>query len=164
MTGTPPTISNMPKHSAGILLFRRTASGAQVLLAHPGGPFFARKDAGAWSIPKGEIEEGEDPLAAALREFTEETGFTVTGTPVALEPVRQAGGKLVHAWAVEQDLDPPGFTSVTFSMEWPPRSGKKQDVPEIDRLEWFTLDSARAKILAGQSPLLDQLAAKLAQR
>jgi predicted NUDIX family NTP pyrophosphohydrolase len=146
----------VPKRSAGILVFRRTKSGLEVLLAHPGGPFWARKDDGAWTIPKGELAEGEDPLEGAKREFGEETGFDVTGEPVALEPVRQAGGKVVLAWAVEQAVDPAGFTSNTFSMEWPPRSGKRAEFPEVDRLEWFTVDTARRKILSGQLGLVEE--------
>ena len=145
------------KQSAGILLFRDTAGRLEVLLVHPGGPFWAAKDAGAWSIPKGRIDEGEDPLAAARREFEEETGTRATGEPRALEPRRQPGGKLVYAWAMRGDLDPAAVTSTTFSMEWPPRSGRRQQFPEVDRAAWFTLDEARRKILKGQAPFLDDL-------
>jgi predicted NUDIX family NTP pyrophosphohydrolase len=145
------------KKSAGLLLFRDAAGRREVLLVHPGGPFWAKKDAGAWSIPKGEIGEGEDPLAAAKREFEEETGTRPTGEAIALEPRRQPGGKLVHAWAMRGDLDPATVTSTTFSMEWPPRSGRRQEFPEVDRAAWFSLDEARAKILKGQAPFLDDL-------
>ena len=149
------------KQSAGILLFRQVSSCTEVLLVHPGGPLWARKDEGAWSIPKGELAAGEDPLAAALREFEEETGHAPSGETLALEPVRQASGKLVHAWAVRGDLDPERVRSNTFTLEWPPRSGRRQEFPEIDRAAWFTLAEARAKILAGQADLLAQLRARL---
>ena len=145
------------KKSAGILLFRDTAGRLEVLLVHPGGPFWAAKDAGAWSIPKGGIDAGEDPLAAARREFEEETGTRPTGEPLALEPRRQPGGKLVYAWAMRGDLDHTAVTSMTYSMEWPPRSGRRQDFPEVDRAAWFALDEARTKILKGQAPFLDEL-------
>lgn len=145
------------KTSAGLLLYRDAAGRLEVLLVHPGGPFWAKKDAGAWSIPKGEIGEGEDPLAAAKREFEEETGTRPTGEAVALESRRQAGGKLVHVWAIRGDLDPGAVKSTTFSLEWPPRSGRRQEFPEVDRAAWFTVDEARAKILKGQAPFLDDL-------
>ena len=145
------------KTSAGLLLYRDAAGRLEVLLVHPGGPFWAKKDAGAWSIPKGEIGEGEDPLAAAKREFEEETGTRPTGEAIALAPRRQAGGKLVHAWAVRGDLDPAALKSTTFTLEWPPRSGRRQEFPEVDRAAWFTLDEARDKILKGQAPFLDDL-------
>jgi predicted NUDIX family NTP pyrophosphohydrolase len=154
----------MPKHSAGLLLFRRAESGWQVLLAHPGGPFWARKDKGTWSIPKGELAEDEDPLQGALREFAEETGHHVTGEFIALDPLRQPGGKLVSAWAVEADFDPARLRSNTFSMEWPPRSGRQASFPEIDRAAWFGLDEARSRILRGQVGFLDAIAARLADR
>ncbi|HTP35568.1 MAG TPA: NUDIX domain-containing protein [Candidatus Acidoferrales bacterium] len=143
--------------SAGLLLFRNTGAGLEVLLVHPGGPFWAKKDEGAWSIPKGEIAEGEDPFDAAKREFAEEIGSESSGEFLPLAPVRQAGGKLVHAWALASDLDVSTIRSNLFSMEWPPRSGKQQQFPEIDRAAWFTLDIARLKILKGQLPLLDDL-------
>jgi predicted NUDIX family NTP pyrophosphohydrolase len=152
----------MPKHSAGLLLFRRAESGWQVLLVHPGGPFWARKDQGAWSIPKGELAEGEDPLEAAIREFAEETGQHVTGNFIALDPLRQPGGKLIHAWAVEADFDLTQLRSNTFSMEWPPRSGRQASFPEVDRAAWFGLGEARSRILIGQVGFLDALAARLA--
>lgn len=145
------------KKSAGLLLYRDAVGRLEVLLVHPGGPFWAKKDAGAWSIPKGEIGEGEDPLAAAKREFEEETGTRPPGEAIALPPRRQAGGKLVHAWAVRGDLDPAALKSTTFTLEWPPRSGRRQEFPEVDRAAWFTLDEARGKILKSQAPFLDDL-------
>ena len=151
----------MPKESAGLLAFRRTPGGLEVLLAHPGGPFWAKKDEGAWSIPKGELAAGEDPLAAALREFEEETGVIIAGTPLALQPVRQPSGKIIRAWALEGDLDPATVKSNTFSLEWPPRSGRQQEFPEIDRVAWLPVEEARRKIVPGQVPLLEQLALEL---
>ena len=145
----------MPKKSAGLLLFRRR-DRLEVLLVHPGGPLWAKKDEGAWSIPKGEIDPGEDPLTAARREFAEELGTEVSGEFIALHPIRQASGKLVYAWAVESDFDVATLVSGTFSMEWPPRSGRMQDFPEADRAEWFTIDEAKQKINKGQVPLLDE--------
>jgi predicted NUDIX family NTP pyrophosphohydrolase len=145
------------KTSAGLLLFRRNGT-LEVLLVHPGGPLWAKKDEGAWSIPKGEIEPGEDPLAAARREFAEELGSPVTGEFIELTLIRQASGKLVHAWAVESDFDPATLNSGTFSMEWPPRSGRQQQFPEVDRAEWFTIDHATRKINKAQIPLLEHLA------
>jgi Predicted NTP pyrophosphohydrolase len=145
------------KASAGILLFRERAGRLEVLLAHPGGPYWAKKDAGAWTIPKGEIAEDEEPLAAARREFEEETGARVEGEPLPLTPRRQPGGKLVHAWAMRGDLDPAAVRSITFTMEWPPRSGRQQAFPEVDRAGWFGLPDARGKILKGQAPFLDEL-------
>ena len=125
---------------------------------HPGGPLWAKKDLGAWSIPKGEPLPGEEALAAARREVEEETGLRPGGTPRPLTPVRQPGGKLVEAWALEGDCDPAAIVSGTFSMEWPPRSGRTASFPEVDRAAWFTLDEARRRILTGQRPLLDELA------
>ena len=147
----------MARTSAGLLLFRGKDHRVEVLLVHPGGPLWAKKDEGAWSIPKGEIESGEDPLSAARREFEEELGSPVSGDFIPLTPVRQASGKLVHAWAVEADFDPATLRSGTFSMEWPPRSGRQQHFPEVDRAEWFSLDEARRKINKAQIALLDQL-------
>lgn len=147
----------MPKQSAGLLLFRQRSAVLEVLLVHPGGPFWAKKDAGAWSIPKGEILAGEEPLAAARREFEEELGATISGDFVSLGVVKQPGGKHVHAWAVRGDFDPTLLKSNTFSMEWPPKSGQLRDFPEVDRAEWFDLATARTKILGGQLPLLDRL-------
>jgi predicted NUDIX family NTP pyrophosphohydrolase len=145
------------KRSAGLLLYRKRAGHLEVFLVHPGGPFWAKRDAGAWTIPKGEIGADEDPLAAARRETTEETGFTPEGDFVELPPVRQKAGKLVHAWAIEADCDPLELRSNAFSMEWPPRSGRMAEFPEIDRGAWFGLDEARAKLLEAQHPLLDAL-------
>lgn len=152
----------MKKASAGLLLYRRGPGGrVEVFLVHPGGPFWAARDAGAWSIPKGELADGEDGLAAAIREFTEETGQQVHGEFTPLQPVKQPGGKTVHAWAVEAECDPERLVSNTFSMEWPPKSGHRREFPEIDRAGWFPLSDARTRLLAGQVPLLDQLAARL---
>jgi predicted NUDIX family NTP pyrophosphohydrolase len=145
------------KESAGLLLFRDANGRREVFLAHPGGPFWAKKDAGAWSIPKGEIGPAEEPLVAALREFEEETGVRMKGNAIALPPRRQPGGKLVHAWAMRGDLDPATVRSNRFELEWPPRSGRRQEFPEIDRAGWFSLTEAREKILKGQAPLLDDL-------
>lgn len=147
----------MPRQSAGLLLFRESRGAIEVLLVHPGGPFWARKDDGAWSIPKGEFDADEEPLAAARREFAEETGATVDGEFIELQPVRQPSGKIVHAWAVRADFDPAQLRSNTFAMEWPPKSGQLREFPEVDRAAWFAVDEARAKIQPGQLPLLDQL-------
>jgi predicted NUDIX family NTP pyrophosphohydrolase len=148
----------MPKSSAGILLYRVRAGEPEVLLVHPGGPFWARKDRGAWSIPKGEYEEGDDPRAAALREFEEETGRPLdAGELAALGKIKQRGGKVVTAWAAEGDLDPAAITSNTFQLEWPPRSGRMREFPEVDRAQWFALPEARTKILPAQEELLDRL-------
>lgn len=151
------------KTSAGILLYRRCDGEPQVFLAHPGGPFWAKKDLGAWTIPKGEVGEGEDPLAAAKREFAEEIGVRIDGEFVALKPVRQRSGKIVLAWALEGDCDARATRSNVFSMEWPPKSGKRVEFPEIDRAEWFSLEEARRRLLAGQVPLLDELEARWGQ-
>ncbi|HEY1306283.1 MAG TPA: NUDIX domain-containing protein [Vicinamibacterales bacterium] len=148
----------MSKISAGLLMFRRGTTELEILLVHPGGPFWARKDDGAWSIPKGEIGENEDALAAARREVAEETGASPDGPFIPLTPVRQAGGKVVHAWAIESDFDLSSLTSNTFQMEWPPRSGHQRTFPEVDRAAWFTIGDARQKILRGQRPLIDELA------
>jgi predicted NUDIX family NTP pyrophosphohydrolase len=145
------------KTSAGILLYRRRGDGLEVFLVHPGGPFWAKKDLGAWSLPKGELTEEEDPLDAARREFTEETGFPIDGEFRPLQPLRQPGGKTVLAWAVEGDCDPAELRSNTFELEWPPKSGKRRAFPEVDRGEWFSIDEARKRILAGQAPFLDEL-------
>jgi predicted NUDIX family NTP pyrophosphohydrolase len=152
----------MAKISAGLLLYRRRQGGPEVFLVHPGGPFWSKKDAGAWSIAKGEASAGEALLAAAQREFQEETGLAVTGDFRALEPVRQPSGKLVRAWAVEADCDADAIRSNSFEMEWPPRSGRKQAFPEVDRAAWLDLATARVKITKGQRPLLDQLERLLA--
>jgi predicted NUDIX family NTP pyrophosphohydrolase len=147
----------MPAVSAGLLLFRRGSTALEVLLVHMGGPFWARKDAGAWTIPKGEVNPGEELLDTARREFLEETGFAPAGVLVPLGHIKQAAGKVVHAWAVEGDFDVTLLASNTFSMEWPKGSGKIREFPEVDRAEWFTLQEARARILKGQLPLLDAL-------
>jgi len=143
-------------------MFRRRAAGLEVLLAHPGGPFFARKDDGAWSIPKGEVDPGEDLLAAACREFAEEVGFRPAGQFIRLHPITQKGGKVVHAWAVEGDCDPAAAGSNTFTMEWPPHSGKHAEFPEIDRVAWFDVPTARRKIKQAQAPLVEELERLLA--
>ena len=148
--------------SAGILLFRQHEGAVEVLLGHPGGPFWRRKDEGAWMIPKGAIEEGEAPAEAALREFEEELGTRVATMPFPLTTIRQAGGKVVAVFAAEGDLDASAISSATFQMEWPPRSGRQQDFPELDRAEWMTLDEARRRMLPSQRPILDALVAKLA--
>ena len=148
----------MAKRSAGILLHRRREGGLQVFLAHPGGPFWAKKDLGAWTIPKGEVGEGEDPLAAAKREFAEEIGVRLEGEFTALAPIRQKSGKLVLAWAIEGDVDPEALRSNLFSMEWPPRSGQRAEFPEVDRAAWFDVDEAKRRILAAQVPLIEELA------
>jgi len=150
-----------PPHSAGILLFRRRDGEAQVLLIKPGGPFWRNKDAGAWMIPKGMVEPGEVPAEAALREFEEETGSPLTAVPFPLATVRQAGGKIVEAFAVEGDLDPAGIRSIDFAMEWPPRSGRIEHYPEAAEARWMPLGEARAMMLPSQLPLLDALEAKL---
>jgi len=147
----------MPKTSAGILIYRRPPAGAEVLLVHPGGPFYARRDAGVWSIPKGEYEPGEEALAAAVREFEEETGFRPNGPFLELMPVQQKGGKVVRAWASEGDCDPAVLRSNLFTLEWPPRSGQLREFPEVDRGAWFPLAEARRRILAGQLPLVEEL-------
>jgi predicted NUDIX family NTP pyrophosphohydrolase len=153
----------MPQKSAGILLYRLAASGPEVLLVHPGGPFWAKKDAGAWSIPKGLVEPGEDaPLAAARRELAEETNAAADGPAVALGSFRQPGGKIVEAWAVEGEFDLAGFRSNTFAMQWPPKSGRMAEFPEADRGGWFAIPEAREKILKGQLPILDALLEHLA--
>jgi len=147
----------VPKRSAGLLLYRRGERGLEVFLVHPGGPFWAKKDLGAWSIPKGEYGEDEDPFAAALREFAEETGFAVSGRFVELGTIRQAGGKMVSAWALEGDCDAAALKSNLCEVEWPPRSGRSLQVPEVDRGAWFVPEEARRHILAGQEPFLDML-------
>jgi predicted NUDIX family NTP pyrophosphohydrolase len=152
------------QRSAGILAWRRRDGAPEVLLVHPGGPFWQRKDAGAWSIPKGEIDEGEDALAAARREFAEETGVAIDGAFAALPSCRLRSGKVVEAFAVEADLDAGAMRSNTFELEWPPRSGKTASFAEVDRYAWFSLDDAAEKLNAGQRPLLAALANLLGPR
>ena len=152
----------MPKRSAGIVLFRRACGGVlEVLLVHPGGPFWVRRDAGAWSIPKGEVDVGEDERACALRELAEETGSTFADVPedalLPLGEVRMRSGKVVTAWALEGDIDADAVVSNAFELEWPPRSGRTQTFPEVDRAAWLALDAAREKLLPAQTPLLDRL-------
>jgi predicted NUDIX family NTP pyrophosphohydrolase len=156
MSGLPPRTQ---RQSAGIVLHRRRGGQVEVLLVHPGGPFWARRDAGAWSIPKGEHEPDEEPLAAARREFEEELGTAPPdGPPLELGEIRQKGGKVVRAWRLEGDLDPAGVVSNTFELEWPPRSGRRLQVPEVDRAEWFSLEEARRRINPAQVELLQRLA------
>ena len=154
-------MSRASKKSAGLLLFRETATGLEVLLVHPGGPFWAKKDDASWSIPKGEFEEGEEPLAAAKREFEEEMGVPPSGEFLPLKHLKQPSGKVVFAWAVRSDFDPSSLRSNMFSMEWPPKSGRQREFPEVDKAAWFDVETARRKILKGQAPFLDQLLVKL---
>jgi predicted NUDIX family NTP pyrophosphohydrolase len=147
----------MSKKSAGLLLYRKISDRLEVLLVHPGGPFWAKKDEGAWSIPKGEFEDDEEPFSAAKREFAEEVGSNPEGEAVPLRPVRQPSGKLIYAWVMKYNLDLANFRSNTFPMEWPPKSGRYQDFPEVDRAAWFAIEAARHKIVKGQMPFLDQL-------
>jgi predicted NUDIX family NTP pyrophosphohydrolase len=150
----------MPKTSAGLLLFRRTDGELEVLLVHPGGPYWRNKDDGAWSVPKGEYEPGEDPPEVARREFEEELGVAPPdGAGEPLGEIRQSGGKIVTAWAHEGDLDVDTMRSNTFEMEWPPRSGRMQEFPEVDQAAWFSIDEARWKLNRGQLPFLDRLTA-----
>jgi predicted NUDIX family NTP pyrophosphohydrolase len=144
-------------------MFRRSDSEVEVFLVHPGGPFWAKKDAGAWSIPKGEYAENEDPLEAAKREFQEETGFRPQGRFIGLSEVKQPGGKAISGWAFEGDCDPTKLKSNTFVTEWPPRSGHRIEAPEIDRGAWFPVEEARARLLIGQRPFLDRLLERLRQ-
>lgn len=150
----------MSKTSAGLLMFRVRGERLELLLVHPGGPFFRNKDEGAWSIPKGELAAGEDPLAAARREFTEETGFVAQGPFIELSPVRLKSGKTVLAWACEGDCDPAQIRSNTFTIEWPPRSGRKAEFPEVDRADFFDVETAKRKLNPAQVPLVDELVRK----
>jgi predicted NUDIX family NTP pyrophosphohydrolase len=143
--------------SAGLLLYRKRSGSLQVFLVHPGGPLWSKKDAGAWSIPKGLVDQGENPLAGAKREFREETGFTITGQFIPLRPVKLRSGKVVQAWAIESDCEPGMIKSNTFLMEWPPRSGRQQEFPEVDRAAWFDIREAKQKISQGQTDLLEEL-------
>jgi predicted NUDIX family NTP pyrophosphohydrolase len=147
----------MSNQSAGLLLYRSKKNHLEVFLVHPGGPFWAKKDLGSWSIAKGEFQQDEDPLLAAQREFHEETGFTISGEFKPLSSIKQKGGKIVHAWAIEGDIDQTKIKSNTFKLEWPPKSGKLKEFPEIDKAEWFTLAVAREKINPGQTAFLDRL-------
>ena len=149
----------MAKQSAGLLVYRVRERELEVFLVHPGGPFWAKKDAGAWSIPKGEFVVGEDPLDAARREFMEETGFAIEGPFASIGEIRQPGGKVVHAFVATADLDPAKVVSNTFSLEWPPRSGRWTEYPEVDRAAWFRLEDAAGKINRGQAELLKRLSA-----
>jgi predicted NUDIX family NTP pyrophosphohydrolase len=153
--------AGMPKRSAGLLLYRRRAAGPEVFLVHPGGPFWAKRDAGAWSLPKGEYSPGEDALAAARREFAEETGLRLEGEPVALGSFRQSSAKTVDVWALEGDVDPVRLRSNTFTMEWPPRSGRMQELPEVDRAAWYALPEAARKLVKGQVVILEALRNRL---
>jgi predicted NUDIX family NTP pyrophosphohydrolase len=149
----------MPKQSAGLLVYQRRSGALEVFLVHPGGPFWQNKDLGAWSIPKGLFADGDDPLEAARREFHEETSFIATGPFLPLGLLKQPGGKIVHAWAMEGDYDAAAVKSNSFPLQWPPKSGKFIEVPEVDRAEWFTLETARERILPGQLEFLDRLTA-----
>ena len=151
----------MAKQSAGILLYRFVSDRLQVFLVHPGGPFFKNKDEGSWSIPKGEFADYENPLDAAKREFLEETGQSIDGNFIELTAIHQKGGKTVHAWAVEGDIDHETIVSNTFEIEWPPRSGKKQIFPEIDRAAWFDIEAAKDKINSAQADLIKELQSKV---
>ena len=148
------------KRSAALLVYRRTGSGTEVFLVHPGGPFWVKKDLGAWSIPKGEFDEDEDGLAAAKREFFEEVGQAIEGNFIALTPVKQRGGKVVHTWAVEGEVDAAAVKSNEFEMEWPPRSGRTARFPEVDRGQWFPMVEALRRILPAQAQILEELLAK----
>jgi predicted NUDIX family NTP pyrophosphohydrolase len=151
-----------PRVSSGILLYRRPGGRLQVLLAHPGGPFFARKDDGHWTIPKGEVDPGEELFAVGRREFEEETGQPLPdGRSLELGSIVQKGGKIVHGWAIEGDLDPDAGASNTFELEWPPGSGRRQTFPEIDRVAWFDLDEARRRVKPTQIPFIDRLESAL---
>jgi predicted NUDIX family NTP pyrophosphohydrolase len=152
-----PVRASAKAQSAGLLLFRQMDGDIQILLGHPGGPFWSRKDEGAWTIPKGLIAAGEPPLIAAQREFAEETGHYPKGDAIPLGSATQPGGKVVHVWAMEGDWNPADIRGNTFEMEWPPRSGRRQSFPEIDRAEWFTVAEARKKILKGQALFIDRL-------
>jgi predicted NUDIX family NTP pyrophosphohydrolase len=150
----------MAKISAGILIYRKRKNRIEVLLLHPGGPFWKNKDDGAWTISKGELNEGEEPLKAAIRELKEETGISISKPPTPLMSVMQPSGKLVHAWAIELDVDASLVKSDLFEMEWPPHSGKKAKFPEIDKADWFTFQDAKVKIMKGQFPFLEELSKK----
>lgn len=151
----------MAKKSAGILLYRFQNKQVQVLLVHPGGPFWAKKDAGSWSVPKGELDENENVLDAAVREMEEETGFKAIGPYIELKPVKQRSGKIIYAFATQSDFNPKNLKSNTCFVEWPPRTNKRMEIPEVDRAEWFYIKEAKEKIVKGQVPILLELAQKL---
>ncbi|WP_254509995.1 NUDIX domain-containing protein [Anatilimnocola floriformis] len=151
----------MPRNSAGLLLYRMRDGALEVLLVHPGGPFFKNKEEGAWTIPKGEINDGEDVLAAACREFAEETGLQPAGDFLSLAKIKQKSGKVVHAWSVAGEFDPTQLVSNTFQIEWPPKSGKQMEFPEVDRAGWFPLAEARLKMNPAQVAWLDELSKKI---
>jgi predicted NUDIX family NTP pyrophosphohydrolase len=153
----------MPRQSAGILLFRLTGKSPEFLLVHPGGPFWAKKDIHSWSVPKGEVDEGEEYEAAAKREFMEETGTLPEGELIPLTPVQQKGGKIVYCFACNCDIDPLSIRSNSFEIEWPPRSGKKQSFPEIDRAAWFDASTAREKIIEAQAAFIDEILQEIRQ-
>ena len=153
----------MPKQSAGVMLYRRVRGELEVMLVHPGGPFWSRKDAGSWSIPKGEFPESEDPLRAAVRELEEETGAVVDGALHPLKPIKQKSGKTVYGFAAERDWDVTRLRSNTFQLEYPPKSGRMTAFPEVDRAAWFSIPAAREKILPAQQPFLDELIALVHQ-
>lgn len=154
----------MPRISTGLLLYRFVQDKLQVLLVHPGGPFWSKKDEGAWSIPKGEVDDGEDLIDAAIREVEEETGFKVNGEFRSLKPVKLKSGKIIHAWAIEYDLDAKKIKSNSFEIEWPPRSGTLKSFPEIDKANWFSMGEAYSKINPGQLPMLQELKKMLDRR
>ena len=157
-------MSVMAKKSAGILLYRIQNKNPEIFLVHPGGPFWAKKDDGAWSIPKGEFEDNEDPLDAAKREFEEETGLRISGEFVQLNPIKQKSGKIVFAWALEGNFDPATIKSNSFEIEWPPGSGKMRSFPEIDKAEWFSITVAKTKINSGQSALINEMENKFLKK
>ncbi len=154
----------MSKISAGILMYRFRADVLEVLLVHPGGPFWSKKDLGSWSVPKGEYTDKEDPFIVAKREFQEETGFQADGDFIPLKPLKQPSGKIVSAWALEGDCDTTKVKSNTFKMEWPPRSGKQQEFPEVDRAEWLTIEMAKKKLLKGQVGFIEELCELLREK
>jgi predicted NUDIX family NTP pyrophosphohydrolase len=151
------------RKSAGILLYRRTGAETEYFLVHPGGPFWKNKDIGAWSVPKGEFGEGEDPLIAAQREFEEETGIAVSGKFIELKAVKQKSGKMIYTWACEGDIDHSIIRSNTFPIEWPPRSGKFIEIPEVDKGGWFNYEYAKQKLIPGQVPILEELHAMVSE-
>lgn len=151
----------MAKKSAGLLLFRFNNSSPEILLVHPGGPFWVNKDLGAWSVPKGEFNDDEKPLTAAIREVKEELGIDVSGDFIELVPARQKSGKIIYAWAVKHDFNPENIVSNTFELEWPPKSGKTIVIPEVDRASWFTIDEAKRRIIPAQTAIIDDLLEKI---